>query len=129
MKVPCSVVLATLFLALPTLALSKQSDAQVSVQKELSPGVRLYSVNGERQRFARTIRLASGTHVFRFNYAYDNKRDHGGKWVSRFTVECSFDQAGTYTLRSKDSKVPDQVPIIWIESQNQAAPKCARTGA
>ena len=129
MNVPCPVALAALFFALPALAASEQADDQVIVQKDLSPGVRLHSVDGKRQHFARTFRLASGTHVFGFNYAYDVERDQGGRWVSRFTVKCSFDQGGSYTLRSKDGKVPDQIPLIWIESTHQAAPTCARTGA
>ena len=130
MKNLCAFAVASLFVATPTLAVSKQSDAQaVIVKKDLSPGVRLESVNGERKRFAKSIPLASGTHVFEFTYAYDAKRDQGGPWVSRFAFECSLDTAGTYTLHSKDSKVPDMAPAIWIESTNQVAPKCARIGA
>jgi hypothetical protein len=130
MKTLCSFALASLLVALPTLAVSKQADSEaVMVQKELSPGVRLHAVDGERKRFAKTIPLASGTHVFEFTYAYDAERDQGGPWVSRFAFECSIGIPGTYTLRSKDSKVADMAPVIWIESANQVAPQCTRIGA
>ena len=130
MKALCSFALAGLLVALPTVATSKQSDSQpIMVKKALSPGVRLQAVNGERHRFAKSIPLASGTHVFEFTYAYDAKRDQGGPWVSRLAFECSIDQEGTYTLHSKDSQVADQIPVIWLESSNPVAPKCTRIGA
>ena len=130
MKTSCAFALASLLVAAPTVAASKESDTQaVIVKKDLSPGVRLHSVNGERKRFDKIIPLDSGTHIFEFTYAYDAERDQGGPWVSRFAFECSLVGAGTYTLHSKDSKVAEMVPVIWIESTNQVPPKCTRIGA
>ena len=130
MKILCLFALVSALLAVPTLAVSKQVDSQaIAVKKDLSPGVRLITINGEPQRFSKAIALTSGTHTFEFNYAFDFSHDQSGRWVSKFTFECSFDTAGTYTLRSKDQRVPVQTPMIWIESADSAAPKCKWVGA
>ena len=102
MKTLCSFALASLLVALPTLAVSKQPDSEaVMVQKELSPGVRLHAVDGERKRFAKTIPLASGTHVFEFTYAYDAERDQGGPWVSRFAFAVFISTVDRAVTRAK----------------------------
>ena len=130
MRIPCSFALVAILAAHPTLAAPGQSDAQaILIQKDLSPGVRLHSVDGERKRSSKPIPLVSGVHLLKFTYAYDAQRDQSGPWVNWFTFECSIDAAGTYTLRSKDSKFPDMTPTIWIESANQVAPKCIRIDA
>ena len=129
MKILHSLMLTVAVVAVPSLAKSKQEDSSgILVKKDLSPGVELLSVDGSRHRFARDMSLDSGTHIFVFTYAYDERRDQNGRWVSRLTYKCVLDSPGTYTLRSKDSRVGDQVPTIWIESNRKAPPECSEMG-
>ncbi|MUV14602.1 hypothetical protein [Noviluteimonas gilva] len=101
------------------------ANPSVTLQRDLSPGVRLHSVDGQRvwPTEGRTVELSPGVHTLQIRYAFDFQRDQNGGFVATYDFECEFAGTGPYTLRSKDSRIVERVPTIWIEGNGQA-PNC-----
>ena len=103
------------------------ANGSVTLQRDLSPGVRLHSVDGQRvwPSEGRRVELSPGVHTLQIRYAFDFERDQNGGFVATYEFECDFTGAGPYTLRSKDSRIVERVPTIWIEGDGQAPPNCS----
>jgi len=100
--------------------------AGTTLLKDLSRGVRLHSVDGQRvwPLQGKRIDVSPGFHTLQFRYAFDFQREQNGGFVVTYEFECEFTGTGPYILRSKDSRVTELVPRIWIETNGQAAPRC-----
>lgn len=100
--------------------------ASVTIEKDLSQGVRLYGVDGQRMWPSQgsSIEVTPGLHTLQIRYAFDFQRDQNGGFVAKYDFECDFVEAGTYTLRSADSRPTERVPTLWIDADGHAAPRC-----
>jgi hypothetical protein len=100
--------------------------AGTTLMKDLSRGVRLHSVDGQRVWPAqgKRIDLSPGVHTLQFRYTFDFEREQDGGFVATYEFACEFTGTGPYVLRSRDSRVTERVPTIWIETNGQAAPRC-----
>ena len=100
--------------------------AGTTLMSDLSRGVRLHRVDGQRvwPLQGKRIDVSPGLHTLQFRYAFDFQREQNGGFVVTYEFECTFTGAGPYILRSRDSRVTERVPRIWIETKGQAAPRC-----
>ena len=105
---------------------SAKDPAKVTLVKDLSQGLRLHAVDGQRvwPTQGRRIEVSPGVHTLEVRYAFDFQRDQDGGFVEAYAFECDFSGAGPYTLRSIDSRVVERVPTLWIEADGQATPRC-----
>ncbi|UHQ18791.1 hypothetical protein LVB87_11420 [Lysobacter sp. KIS68-7] len=100
--------------------------AGVPLLKDLSRGVRLHSIDGQRvwPLQGRRIDVTPGLHTLQFRYAFDFQRAQNGGFVTMLEFKCAFTGAGPYILRSRDRRVTELEPEIWIEVNGQASPRC-----
>ena len=71
----------------------------------------------------RHVEVSPGVHTLQIRYAFDFERQQNGGFVAIYEFECDFTGTGPYILRSKDSRIIERVPTIWIEANGQA-PHC-----